>query len=295
MINPSIQLITIIGPTASGKTALALDLAQRFDGEIICADSRTLYRGMDIGTAKPTRAEQARVPHHLLDVLDPGEVLSAAAFKTLAEGAITDIAGRGRVPFLVGGSGLYIDAVLFDYQFPKPADPGQRAELETMSLRELQELVLALNPEAAASIDTANPRRLIRAIETRGHERSRSTAVREQTLVLGLSMNKKIAQDRISKRIEKMLEEGFIEEVARVGAQWGWDNEAMSSIGYRAFKDVVLGHKSTSEGAADFALGDMRLVKKQTTWFKRNPTIQWLDRPADAVGLVEAFLRPPVA
>ncbi len=125
VINPAIKLITIVGPTASGKSALALDLAERFGGEIVCADSRTIYRGLDIGTAKPTAADQARLAHHLLDIAEPGQTVSVAEFKRLAEAAINDIASRGKVPFLVGGSGLYIDAVLFDYQAATRRNSGR--------------------------------------------------------------------------------------------------------------------------------------------------------------------------
>jgi len=283
-------LIIIVGPTASGKTALSLDLAERFNGEIICADSRTVYREMDIGTAKPTREEQARVPHHLLDVVDPGETLSAGAFKALAEGAIKDIASRGKVPFLVGGSGLYIDAVLFDYQFPAPADEERRKEFENLADLELRELLWAEDPVAAAQIDLKNRRRVIRALEIRGQVPGRSNEPRERTLTLGLGMNKNFVHSRIEKRIEFMLSKGFVEEVRRIGEKYGWESEALSGIGYRAFRDVVLGTKTVDEGVAEFVRGDRALVKKQLTWFKRNPTIRWLDNPNEAEVMVARFL-----
>jgi tRNA dimethylallyltransferase len=290
MIDPTIKLITILGPTASGKTDLALDLAEQYGGEIVCADSRTIYRGMDIGTAKPTAGEQARVPHHLLDVVDPGETLSVAAFKKLTEAAIEQIAARGHVPFIVGGSGLYIDALLYDYQFPAEADPEKRARLEAMTTAELQELLAAEDPEAFETVDQANRRRLVRALETVGQDRTRRTELREQTLVLGLGLNKEFTQKRIPLRIEKMLEKGFLEEVRQIGETYGWESEAMTGIGYRAFKDVVLGTKTAEVAAAEFARGDMMLVKKQLTWFKRNKHIQWLDNPAAAEPLVREFL-----
>jgi tRNA dimethylallyltransferase len=286
----NVKLITILGPTASGKTDLALSLAEEVGGEIICADSRTIYRGMDIGTAKPTPEEQARVPHHLLDVVDPGERLSVAAFKILAESTIADIAARGKVPFLVGGSGLYLDAVLFDYQFPPEADPTERQRLEALTDDELRELLAAEDTAAYLAIDIRNRRRLIRAIETAGQDRTRSRDVRPQTLVLGLALNKEIMQTRISARIEKILSQGFLEEVRRVGETYGWDSEAMTGVGYRAFKDVVLGTKTVAEGAAECARGDLLLVKKQLTWFKRNRAIHWLDDPDEAAPLVRAFL-----
>lgn len=291
MINPEVKLITIVGPTASGKTDLVLGLAELFSGEIVCADSRTIYRGMNIGTAKPTAEERERVPHHLLDVVDPGERLSAGVFKALAEAAINDIWARGKVPFLVGGSGLYIDVVLFDYQFPGQADPERRAQLEMMNDDELRELLAAEDPEAFARVDLANRRRVIRAIETAGQERGRANTIRPRTLVLGMPVNKKVIQDRIEKRIEKMLEKGFIEEVRVIGTTYGRDSEALDVIGYRAFKEVVFGDKTVEQGKSDFARGDMLLVKKQLTWFKRNPDIRWLEDPAEAEGLVRDFLK----
>lgn len=290
MTDSIIKLVTILGPTASGKTDLALELAEQYGGEIICADSRTIYRGMDIGTAKPTAAEQKRVPHHLLDVVDPGERLSVAAFKDLAQAAINNIAGRGRVPFLVGGSGLYIDAVIFDYQFPQEADPAQRARLEAMADDELAELLAAEDAVAYAQVDLGNRRRVIRALETLGQERSRRQTVRPETLVLGMRSNKEIAQERIARRVKKMLQEGFIDEVRAIGETYGWESEAMSGIGYRAFKEVIIGSKTVAEAEQDFVQGDMRLMKKQLTWFKRNPAIIWLEERSDAAGLVRGFL-----
>jgi tRNA dimethylallyltransferase len=290
MIDPTIKIITILGPTASGKTDLALDLAERYGGEIVCADSRTIYRGMDIGTAKPTAEEQARVPHHLLDVADPGESLSVAAFKVLAENAIAQIAERRQVPFIVGGSGLYIDALLFDYQFPAEADPERRVRLEAMTTAELQELLAAEDPEVFETVDRANRRRLIRALETVGQSRTRQTDPRTQTLILGLGLNKEFVQDRIPLRIEKMLDKGFLEEVRTIGERYGWGSEVMTGIGYKAFKDVVLGTKTRAEATAEFVRGDRHLVKKQLTWFRRNKSVQWLEDAKQAEPLVREFL-----
>lgn len=291
MINPEIKLITILGPTASGKTDLAIGLAERFNGEIVCADSRTIYRGMDIGTAKPTIQEQACVPHHLLDVVDPGERLSAGAFKTLAEAAINGIGSRGRVPFLVGGSGLYIDAVLFDYQFPEEADPERRARFEAMTDQELRELLAAEDPEAYERVDLANRRRLIRAIETAGQERARLNTVRPRTLVLGMVLNKEIVQRRVELRIEKMLEKGLFEEVQKISAQYGDDSEALNVIGYKEFKEVLSGAKSMDQARADLVRSHMMLIKKQQTWFKRNAEIVWLEDVREAEKLVRDFLQ----
>lgn len=290
MIHKNTKLIVILGPTASGKTALALDIASKVDGEIICADSRTIYRHLDIGTAKPTPAEQATVPHHLLDICEPGERLNAAEFKRRAEYTIDDIWRRGRVPLLVGGSGLYIDSILYDYQFPPEADPQVRASLDALSNDDLLARLDALDSIQAAEIDRSNRRRVVRAIETAGVGKTKRETVIEQALVLGLSMNKEIAQQRITLRTQKMLEEGFIDEVRMLANNYGWDNDAFNIIGYRAFKPVLQQGLPLDVGKEAFIAGDMALYKKQLTWFKRNQEIKWLDKPDDALPLVRAFL-----
>src|SRR5581483_857278 len=201
------KLVVILGPTASGKSDLAMKLAKKFAGEIIAADSRTVYRYMDIGTAKPSREEMLSVKHHLVDIIDPDHGLSAAEFKQLALKAIADIASRGKLPILVGGSGLYIDSVIFDYQFPAGARNELRVELETKPIEELVEMLREKDPERAEEIDLKNPRRVIRAIETAGKPRTKSAELRPQTLVIGLTLNKNELQKRIIQRSKKMLEE----------------------------------------------------------------------------------------
>ena len=290
MIDKRLKFIAVVGPTATGKTDLSLRLAEALGGEIVCADSRTLYRKMDIGTAKPTLKEQARVPHHLIDVLDPGEYLSAAAFKRLAEAAITEIAGRGSVPLLVGGSGLYADAVLFDYQFPAEADPERRVRLEALDDKELLKLLAAEDSLAYNRVDLANRRRVIRAIEIAGYVPVKLQKILPQALALGIMLNKEVVQQRIKNRIEKMLEEGFIDEVTTIGETFGWENSAMNIIGYRAFKNYVLGDKTLSEAKSDFAKADLALYKKQVTWFKRNSFIQWVNSAEEAERLSIEFL-----
>jgi tRNA dimethylallyltransferase len=290
MIDQNVKLVAIVGPTATGKSALAMYLAQVFGAEIICADSRTLYRGMDIGTAKPSKREQDEIPHHLIDILDPGERMSAAYFKQLAEAAISDIAARSHVPILVGGSGLYLDAVLFDYKFPSVANPAQRAQLEALSDQNLRELLAAEDAAAYEHIDLANRRRLIRAIETAGEKPMRNKHILDNVLVLGTFLSKEVVQKRIHDRIRKMLDEGFIHEVRVIGEKFGWDNEAFNVIGYRAFKDYVLKTKTLEDAVADFEAGDMALYKKQVTWFRRNPDIKWVAGEWEAEELVSKFL-----
>jgi tRNA dimethylallyltransferase len=233
---PSVSppLIVIVGETASGKSALAMELAERFNGELICADSWTVYRGFDIGTAKPSVAEQARVPHHLLDVADPVTGFSAPQFQRLAERAVTDVTSRMRLPILVGGTGLYIDSVLFNYGFLAPSNPQERARLEAMTLPELQLLIDKMGLDAS-SIDLRNKRRVIRFIENNGAEPTRHP-LRQNTLVLGMSVPRDELNARVAKRVDEMLAVGLEGEVSALAAQYGWDVEPMKGIGYHEWR-----------------------------------------------------------
>lgn len=284
------KVIAIVGPTASGKSALAMKLAQKYNGEIVCADSRTVYRYMDIGTAKPTAEDMLQISHHLVNIKDPGEPFSAAEFKGLALAAIEDIGSRGRVAFLVGGTGLYVDSVLYDYQFPTGADISEREELSRLSLGHLVRRLNEIDPSLAQTIDTQNPRRVIRAIETAGQKKTKQ-ALRKDTLVLGMLVDKKVLQNKISARVTDMLAQGFLAEVQKIGEKFGFESEALTGIGYRAFRDVVKGTKTPDEAAAEFIKGDLNLAKRQMTWFKRNPDIQWISSLPEAETLVKDFLR----
>lgn len=284
-------LIVVLGETASGKSALALELAERFNGEIICADSWTVYKGFDIGTAKPTAEERARVPHHLLDVADPAEGFSAAVFKCRAGDTIQNIVSRGRVPFLVGGTGLYIDSILYDYSFLPASRPGVRAELNALTLPELIERTEAMGLDTTG-IDLRNKRRVIRLIENNGVRPTKSP-LRDNTLVLGLKRDQGVLKERIEKRIEAMVAAGFIDEVRRLGERYGWDCEPMRAPGYRAFADYVRGQISLDAAKERFRRNDLQLAKKQRTWFRRNEVIHWLnnrDESAQAVELITTLL-----
>ena len=290
MIKPEVKLIAIVGPTASGKTELALRLAEKYNGEVVCADSRTIYRDMNIGTAKPNAEEVARVPHHLIDVISPLETLSAGEFKRLADAAINDIWHRGRVPFLVGGSGLYVDSVIYEYSFPAVPNLDYRSKLEAMTDEELRSLLAERDPELYQSVDLKNRRRLIRAIEVSGQPRSKRSEVRPNTLVLAPNIDKESIKKRIILRVSKMVDNGFREEVRTLGQKYGLDCPGFEVSGYRAFKDVVFGDKPLEKGMAEFVKADTLLLKKQLTWFKRNQNINWVDEK-DADRLVEDFLR----
>ncbi len=289
-------LIVVVGQTASGKSALAMEIAQRYNGEIVCADAWTVYTGFDIGTAKPTAADRRAVPHHLLDVADPATGYSVAQFKVAAQAAIADILQRGKLPILVGGSGLYIDAVLYDYQFRPLGDPKERDKLNDLSLGQLQAQVAAAGIDTTG-VDVQNKRRLIRLIETGGPPPQRS-ALRANTIILGLQLPKTVLQQRITDRVDQMVEDGFIQEVTQLANVYGWDNSAMNAPGYRAFRPYIeagadVGNPDSvalKQAKALFIRNDLQLAKKQRTWFKRNSSIQWLDDPSKYVDLVTTFL-----
>lgn len=280
-------LIAIVGETASGKTALAIELAERFDGEIICADSRTAYRDLDIGTAKPTDEERQRVPHHLLDVVNPDEAFSAADFKRLAQEAIDDISMRGKVPLLVGGTGLYIDAVLFDYSFSMPADAHERERLQALTIEELQSEIEACGipmPE-----NDRNHRYLVRALETGGTSREHKP-LRQNTLVLGLRIDREVLRQKITRRVDAMVAAGFVQEVQNAAAKYGWDAPGLRATGYKAFRAYLEGTSTLEEAKEQFVRNDMQLAKRQRTWFKRNKSIHWVDQQAQAVDLATTLL-----
>lgn len=285
-----LPLVVITGPTASGKTAVALDIARQINGEIICTDSRTVYKHMDIGTAKPSSAERLQIPHHLLDLIEPDEHLSVGEFQDLAEAAIENIWKRGHVPMMVGGSGLYLDSVLYSFDFPPAADSVVRSKYNDMTLDELVVELRHASPERSETIDLKNKRRVVRALETLAVGTGRRFDLLPGTLVIGMALNKDVARERIAKRVEIMLSQGFIEEVAYIGETYGWDCAAFNVIGYRAFAPVVKGLETIEVGTQQFIRGDMALYKKQMTWFKKNLDIEWVENPQAARALAQAYI-----
>lgn len=280
-------LVVIVGPTASGKSALGMDVARRFNGEIICADSRTVYKGMDIGTAKPSKEDRADVRHHLLDVVEPGEQFTAADFKHLAMEAINDINSRGKLPILVGGTGLYIDAVLFDYEFGEPADPEQRAQLQEMTIEEL--LQICKDRQIKPPVNSLNKRHLIRAIEL-GGLLNQEKKLRQNTIVVGIAPDKETLRARITNRVAHMIKSGLLEEMKLLIQRFGWNNEAMTGNIYRIFRDMPAGDEPSQSAIEQVIRADMALAKRQMTWFKRNPAIMWSDNPAELLTKIAHFL-----
>lgn len=283
-----IPLVVIVGPTASGKSALALEVAERYNGEIICADSRTVYVGMDIGTAKPSLDDQKRIRHHLLDVVKPDQKFTAAEFKRLAEEVIKDINSRGKRPILVGGSGLYIDSVIFDYKFGPPADKAYRQELNQLSVEQLQSLCREKNIDIP--VNDKNKRHLVRAIEMGKDVTKHGKKLRKNTLVVGITTTKEDLQKRISLRAKQMLESGILKETQLLGDKYGWEHESMTGNIYPIFKEVIDGTISDQAALDKFTQADRKLVKKQLTWFKRNTHIHWSDNKVSSQQRIEQFL-----
>lgn len=270
-----LPLIVIAGPTASGKTSLAIRLAVEFDGEIICADSRTVYRGMDVGTAKPTKEERALVPHWGLDLVDPGDGFSAADFKEYALNKIRDIRERGKVPFLVGGTGLYVDGVVFDFEFGPKAEGSFRAEIEGMTVKELQEYCVDNNIKLP--VNKLNPRHLVRAIELKNISVKRRRQLIENCIVVGIATDKRELRTRIEKRSEHIFSNNVVEEAMKLGKKYGWGSEAMTGNIYPLVRKYIDGDIDEVTLRQDFATSDWRLAKRQLTWLRRNEHLLWAD------------------
>lgn len=247
-------LVVIVGETASGKSALALDIAKRFNGEIICADSWTVYKDFDVGTAKPSSLDRAKVPHHLLDVASAHDGFNAVLFQQLALAAMNSITARGRLPILVGGTGLYIDSVIYHYEFLAAPPLGMREVLNMLSLDELLERAERQGLMTHA-IDTRNKRRVIRLIENEGKLPSRKP-LRQNTLLLGVSVPRDELRSRVEQRVDAMLAAGLEAEVKRLKQKYGWDAEPMKGIGYREWQNYFEGKPDLRKIALIQSLSD---------------------------------------
>jgi tRNA dimethylallyltransferase len=281
-------LIVIVGATASGKSKLAMKIAKRFNGEIITADSWTVYRGFDIGTAKASRSDQKLISHHLVDVTTPNKGFSAAVFKRLATAAIDDIQNRGKLPIIVGGTGLYVDSLIFDYSFLPPHDKYNRLSLNAMTIEELLEITRNQGFDTSP-IDTGNKRRIIRLIENNGKQPTKGN-LRPNTLILGILIDKDILTLRITKRLNQMIMAGLENEVRVLGKTYGWDSEPMKGIGYKEWQAYFNETQTLQQTKDNIISSTKKLVKKQETWFKRNKSIHWLNNQRQAVALVTTFL-----
>ena len=268
-----LPLIVIVGPTASGKSALAIEMAEKYDGEIICADSRTIFREMNIGTAKPNELELGRVPHWGLDLANPGEYFSAADFQKYAFEKIDQIRKRGHVPFLVGGTGLYVDSVLFNFEFGTKADESLRDRLQQMDILQLQERCKINNINLPDNYK--NKRHLIRSIETKGHSIGKEKDLIPNCIVVGITTEKEVLLSRIEQRIKQMLLDDVIGEAQELANKYGWNCEAMKSNIYPLIGSYLDGKVSIEQLTTKAKTIDWHLAKRQITWLKRNKFIQW--------------------
>lgn len=274
------KLLAIVGQTASGKSSLAMRVAKQFDGEIIAADSRTVYKGLDIGTAKPTVDDMQQVRHHTIDVVDYGQSFTVADFKRLAHQAIFDIQERGKLPMLVGGSGLYLNSVLYDYELGGPADEGMRRELSGLTVHELQRRIVQTGIEMPEN--SQNKRYLIRAIERAGKGLG-SRELPEETIVVGLKRDRPELEQRIRSRLAQMLDEGLMGEVEKALTLYTKDSEALKGNIYRALRPLM--NQDTDDLDAcleEFVRLDLALAKKQWNWFKRDQNIVWFTSSDEA-------------
>jgi tRNA dimethylallyltransferase len=306
MQNKLPKIIVILGPTASGKTDLGLSLAKKYNGEIISADSRQIYKKMDIGTAK-TKGEWVNdssvyvvegIPHHLMDIVNPDADFTLADFKKIAIDCINDILKRRKTPIVVGGTGLYMWALIDNLDIPKTQPNNElRTELETKSLVELVSMLIEKDPESATKIDLKNPRRVIRALEvvmSTGQsffdQRTKSNPLFD-TLQIGLDVPKEELFKRINSRVDKQIEAGLVEEVKQlVSDGHAWNLPSMSGIGYRQIGLYLRGEKTLVEAIEILKQNTRQYAKRQMTWFKKDKRIQWVKNVEEAEGLVKKFI-----
>jgi tRNA dimethylallyltransferase len=297
--NPAMnKTIVILGPTSSGKSALGIRLARKFNGEIISADSRQVYKGMDVGTGKVTGAEQRLVPHHLLDVASPKKQFSVAEYKKLAQRAMQDIQRGGKVPFIVGGTAFYVYALIDDLGLPTAKPNAKlRRELAKKTPAQLFAMLKKIDPKRAQSIDQKNPTRLIRAIEivkATGKpvpELAQAKASKD-VLILGISKPQKELYKLIDKRLEERLEGGMVTEAKQLLKQ-GVTHKKLEAFGleYRFLSRCLRGQLSRDKMLAQLKIAHHQYAKRQMTWFKRDKRIRWISKATEAERLVKKFLK----
>lgn len=284
-----IPIVIVAGATASGKTALSIELAKRLSGEIVSCDSMQIYRGMDIGTAKPTKEEMQNIPHHMLDFLEPSQNFSAADFCAMARDIIADISRRGKLPILTGGTGLYIDSLVNNIEFAEETEKSHiRNELFKMAEKSGKEavykLLLKIDPDYAKMVHQNNLKRVIRAIEfykTTGMTVTEHNAIPKtpiyKAVYFCIDWDREVLYERINARVDQMIDTGLENEVRVLYDKYGRQNfTAFSGIGYKEFFDYFDGKKSLSETVEEIKQGTRRYAKRQLTWFRRNGNIHWL-------------------
>lgn len=286
-------VIVIVGQTASGKSALAMLVAQQFNGEIICADSRTIYKGMDIGTAKPSAQDRRLIPHHGLDLIEPSETFSAAAFQAYAREKVADVQARDKLPIIVGGTGLYIDSLVYDFSFAGKADAALRAKYEAMSLDDLQVEAHSLGLNEA-DIDFKNRRHFSRILERmslnpNAKMRPDRKLKPDNILLLGIQIDREQLIDRIHKRVDTMFAEGLVDEIQNLISVYGDAAPGLLAAGYRDVVRYLSGAISLDEAKVLFIRSHKYLAKRQQTWFKRNQDIIWVQSKDEALEKITKF------
>jgi tRNA dimethylallyltransferase len=282
------KLVVIVGPTASGKTSLAIDLAKKYNGEIICADSRTVYKGMDIGTAKPSKVEQEGIKHYLLDILEPGQKFSAADFKRTCSEAVEKIRNRGKLPIIVGGSGLYIDAYLYDYKFRD--NKTDMIDTKDMTESEIISLAKEAYPDETKRLDVNNLLRMKQLMERGPVNNEDRNSIKIECKIIGLNPEKLILKQNIAKRTNQMLNKGFVQEVESLRAKYGKDCPSLQTIGYRQVNDMLNGDLIANDVENTINSATRDLAKRQLTWFKRNKSIDWTEDASSALKIAKEYM-----
>lgn len=291
------NVIAIVGPTAVGKTALSIQLAKAFNGEIINGDSMQVYRELHIGTAKITQEEMEGIPHHLLDIKDPLDSFSVAEYQKLVRGKIDEITSRGKTPIIVGGTGLYIQSVLYDFRFTEQPnrDENRLAELEEMSPDNLFEHLHSLDPEAAKDIHPNNVQRVIRAIERveltgkqkNDIEQNQGQEEVYRHNIIGLSIDRENLYDRINKRVDIMLEKGLLEEVKTLYSKGIRDVQSTQAIGYKEIYAYLDGNVSFEDAIEQLKQNSRRYAKRQLTYFRNKMDIHWYNPFTDGERIIK--------
>ncbi len=307
MITNKAKIVVVVGPTASGKTALSLEIAKRFNGEIVSADSRQIYRGMDIGTAKPSDEELKKTGHHLINIKKPDQDYSAGQYKKDALVAIRKILKAGKLPIIVGGTGLYVDVIVKNLDIPEVKENKKlRAELEKeiqiKGLDFIFKKLVKLDPEAAYIVDPYNPRRVIRALEIAlatgkpfSMQRKNGPPIFD-FVQIGLKLVPEKLKEKIQQRTRKMIKNGLVEEVRSLTKKYGYKTKAFDAIGYREIMDYLKNKTNLNEAECLINKNTWHYAKRQTTWFKRSPEAKWFDinkKPAKKkiLKLVSDFLK----
>ncbi|NKE06488.1 tRNA (adenosine(37)-N6)-dimethylallyltransferase MiaA [Mesobacillus selenatarsenatis] len=284
------KLIVLIGPTAVGKTNLSIELAKKFDGEIISGDSMQIYKGMDIGTAKITVQEMEGIAHHLIDIKEPEESFSTAEFQELVREKINEISSRGKMPMIVGGTGLYIQSVIFDYHFTDaPSDPAFRHSLEQVAeavgQEFLHEKLQESDPESASRIHPNNVRRVIRALEiihctgktASELQENQSPELLYDIALIGLTMDREMLYNRINYRVDLMMEQGLLDEVKYFYEKGLRDCQSIQAIGYKELYDYFDGKVPLEKVIENLKQNSRRYAKRQLTWFRNKMNVEWFD------------------